>query len=119
MPMLAIEPGSMVSMSGCCRRRTTWVVPPPHTEIPSSRVSLSTSAGSKRPSGHTVGAPVMTVETAIDMPDTWNSGYGARRTVGGGASVASGESEGRGDAAERCAPAIAMPRAAMNDCSIR
>ena len=78
-------------------------------------MSCRTFAGSKRPRGHTVGLPDMTVDTAIDIPDTWNSGYGARRTVGGGAS---GESDGGGTEAVRM-PAIAMPRAAMNDCSIR
>ena len=116
MPTLVTCVASMDSMSGCCNRRTTWVTPPPHTEMFSSRVSRSTVAGSKRPSGQTVGAPDITVDTAIDMPDTWNSGYGARRTTGG---RASGVSDGGATAAPDGTPAMAMPRAAMKLCSIK
>ncbi len=69
-------------------------------------VSSITAPASNRPRGHTVGLPDITVDTAIDMPDTWNSGYGASRAGGdpaGGAVM----------------PANAMLRAAMNDCSMR
>ena len=74
--MLVIWVGSMVATSGCCRSRTTWVMPPPQIATCSRLVSSMTLAGSKRPSGHTVVAPVITVDTAIDIPDTWNNGYG-------------------------------------------
>ena len=55
------------------------MVPPPHTEMRSCFVSSITSPASKRPSGQTLVLPDMTVDTAIDIPDTWNNGYGASR----------------------------------------
>ncbi len=73
-PTPLIWVGSMVSMSGCCNSFTTWVMPPPRYETFSSRVSASTPSGSKRPSGQTLVLPLMTVDTAIDIPDTWNNG---------------------------------------------
>ena len=74
MPTLLICPCGMVATSGCCSRRTTWVVPPPHTATFSCLVSSMTAPGSKRPSGQTLVLPDITVDTAIDMPDTWKSG---------------------------------------------
>ena len=73
-PMLTNWWGSSVSTSGCSRSRTTCVVPPPHTATASCLVSAITAAGSNRPSGQTLFAPVITDPTAIDSPETWKSG---------------------------------------------
>src|SRR4029453_15042061 len=80
--------------------------PPPPPQVCACCGSSTPSPASKRPSGQTLVLPDMTVDTAIDIPDTWNNGYGASR-AGGGPS-------GGG-----LMPGSAMLRAPMNDCSIR
>ena len=97
--------GSIVSTCGCWSSRTTWVVPPPQYATFSRLVSSITASGSNRPSGHTLVLPDITVDITIDMPDTWNSGYGASRTGGGPAGALN--------------PANAKLRAPMKDCSMR
>ena len=49
----------------------------------SRSVRSTTLEGSKRPRGQTVLPPVITVETAVPIPETWKSGKGDSRTDGG------------------------------------
>jgi hypothetical protein len=71
------------SMSGLSKRRAMWVVPPLQNATFSRSVRSTTREGSKRPKGQTVLAPVITVETAVPIPETWKSGKGDSRTDGG------------------------------------
>ena len=106
MPTLDELAGSTVSTSGCSSSRTTCVVPPPHTLMPSCSVSAITAPASKRPSGQTLVAPVIT--------HAHRQSTGPRRGTAGtwrGASAAGPRA--------RSVPTTAAPRAPVNACIMR
>ena len=75
--------GGTRSMSGLSNRRAMWVVPPLQNATFSRSVRSTTRDGSKRPRGQTVLPPVITVEMAVPIPETWKRGKGDSRTDGG------------------------------------